>query len=126
MSTMVATTASPRRGVGSRAASRPTAAGHAGGTSGVYVRRRIVVLAWLVVVAFALTVAIGRVGAEAELADAVAGSVVVEPGGTLWDIAVATAPDGVDPRQQLRDLRSLNGITGSHVDAWSVVLLPAR
>ena len=95
-------------------------------TSGVYLRRRIVALAVLVAFAFALTVGIGRVGAEAELADAVAGTVVVEPGGTLWDVAVATAPDGVDPRQQLRDLRALNGISGSHVDAWSVVLIPAR
>jgi hypothetical protein len=95
-------------------------------TRATYHRRRLLVVAGLVLLAFLLTVAIGRVGAQAELADRVAGHAVIEPGETLWDVAVASAPDGVDPRQQLADLRELNGISGSHVDAWTVVLLPAR
>ncbi|MFA9431192.1 hypothetical protein [Egicoccus sp. AB-alg2] len=89
-------------------------------------RRRAVAVLGLVLVAFLLTVAIGRVGAEAELADKVAGHVVVQPGETLWDVAVATAPEGVDARRQLDELRQLNGFGSSEVDAWTVVLLPAR
>jgi hypothetical protein len=77
-------------------------------------------------VAFLITVAIGRVGAEAELQDKVAGHVVVQPGQSLWEVAVATAPEGMDARRQLDDLVKLNGFTSSQVDAWTVVLLPAR
>jgi hypothetical protein len=91
-----------------------------------YLRRRFVAVAVLIVLAFLLTVAIGRVGAEAELADRVAGHVVVEPGQTLWDIAVDTAPAGVDARQQVADLQALNGITAAELKAWDVVLIPAR
>jgi hypothetical protein len=91
-----------------------------------YRRRRLKVLAGLVLIVFALTVSIGRVGAEAELADPVAGHVVVEPGATLWDVAVDTAPEGMDPRRQLAELRELNGFDGTHLEAWTVVLIPAR
>jgi hypothetical protein len=89
-------------------------------------RRRLVALLGLVALAFLLTVMIGRVGAEAELADKVAGHVVVQPGETLWDVAVATAPQGMDTRRHLDDLVRLNGFDRGTVDAWTVVLLPAR
>jgi Tfp pilus assembly protein FimV len=95
-------------------------------TASTFRRRRLAVLAGLVLVVFALTVLIGRAGAEAELADPVAGHVVVAPGDTLWAIAVDTAPDGVDPRQQLEALRQLNGLESGHLDVWTVVLIPAR
>ncbi len=87
---------------------------------------RVAAILVLVALAFLLTVGLGRVGAEAELADPVAGHAVVEPGGSLWAVAVDTAPAGVDPRAQLEAIRALNGIVGSDVDAWTVVLLPAR
>lgn len=105
---------------------RPRVTASAMPTRGTYWRRRTVALLALLVLAFALTVAIGRVGAEAELADRVAGHVVVEPGQTLWDVAAATAPAGVDVRDQLAALEALNGLRAHEVDAWSVVLLPAR
>lgn len=89
-------------------------------------RRRLVALAGLVLLLTLLTVAVGRVGAEAELADRVAGHTVLAPGDTLWDVAVSSAPDGVDPREQLAAIRALNGFDGASVDAWTVVLLPAR
>ena len=89
-------------------------------------RRRAVALAVLLLAAFLLTVAIGRVGAEAELADPVAGHAVIEPGHTLWAVAVDTAPANVDPREQLRAIQDLNGLTSADVEAWTVVLLPAR
>lgn len=94
-------------------------------TASTYHRRRVGVLAGSVLAVFALTVVMGA-GAEAELADPVAGHVVVAPGGTLWDVAVDTAPDGVDPRRQLDALRELNGFDGDQLDAWVVVLTPAR
>lgn len=89
-------------------------------------RRRLVALAGLVLVLTLVTVAVGRVGAEAELADRVAGHAVLGPGDTLWDVAVSSAPDGVDPREQLAAIRVLNGFEDASVDAWTVVLLPAR
>lgn len=89
-------------------------------------RRRAVAILALVLVAFLLTVAIGRVGAQADLADKVAGHAVVQPGESLWEVAVATAPEGVDARRHLDDLVRLNGFESSQVDAWTVVLLPAR
>jgi hypothetical protein len=108
------------------APARTARAVHASLTPSTYRRRRLKVLAGLVLLVFALTVFIGRVGAEAELADPVAGHVVVEPGNTLWDVAVDTAPEGVDPRRQLAELRELNGFDGAHLEAWTVVLIPAR
>lgn len=95
-------------------------------SAGVIWRRRAVAILGLIVVAFLLTVAIGRVGAEADLEDEVAGHVVVQPGQSLWEVAVATAPEGMDARRHLDEVVELNGFTSSQVDAWTVVLLPAR
>jgi hypothetical protein len=89
-------------------------------------RRRVVVVVCLLAAAFLLTGLISRVGAEAELENKVAGHVVVQPGETLWDVAVETAPDGMDAREHLDAVRDLNGLSGSHVEAWTVVLIPAR
>jgi Tfp pilus assembly protein FimV len=89
-------------------------------------RRRIGAVAVLVLLAFLLTVAIGRVTAGADLADPVAGTVTVGPGETLWDVAAATAPAGVDTRQQLEAIVDLNGFDGGSVEPWTVILLPAR
>jgi hypothetical protein len=104
--------------------STPTA-GRAPGPA-TYWRRRLVAVGVLLAAAFLLTALIGRVGAEAELEDKVAGHVVVQPGETLWDVAAETAPDGVDTREQLRAVAELNGLEGDAVDAWTVVLIPAR
>jgi hypothetical protein len=104
----------------------PTSRHRAAATPATYWRRRVVALLALVLCAFLMTVVIGRVGAEAELADRVAGHAVVAPGETLWDVAVGSAPDGIDARRQLADILALNGLDGADVDAWTVVLLPAR
>ena len=56
---------------------------------------------------------------------AVAGHVVLQPGETLWDVAVRSAPAGVDPRRQLDDIRRVNGFRSGTLDAWTVVLIPA-
>ncbi|MTV24036.1 hypothetical protein FTX61_01160 [Nitriliruptoraceae bacterium ZYF776] len=89
-------------------------------------RRRAGAVLALVVLAFLLTVAIGRVTAGADLADPVAGHHVVQPGESLWEVAAATAPAGTDTRDQLARIVELNGFTSERVDAWTVVLLPVR
>lgn len=91
-----------------------------------YWRRRVMLVGVLLAVAFLATGLVGRVGAEAELEDKVAGHAVVQPGESLWDVTVATAPDGIDPRDHLHRIKELNGIDGAQVDAWTVVLIPAR
>lgn len=92
----------------------------------LHLRRRLAVSLGLAVMVLVLTAGIGGLGAQAQLEDPVAGSVVIAPGETLWDVAVASAPEGVDARRQLEAIRQLNGIEGSQVRAWQVVLLPAR
>ncbi|GGI06628.1 hypothetical protein [Egicoccus halophilus] len=107
----------------------PARAGTDRPSAAVLWRRRAVAVAILLTVVLALTAAIGRVtsGAFAEPTSQVGGHVVVEPGQTLWDVAVATAPDGMDTRRHLDEVVRLNGLdTAAEVDAWTVVLLPAR
>lgn len=89
-------------------------------------RRRAGAVAVLVLLAFLLTVAIGRVTAGAQLADPVAGTVTLGPGETLWDVAAATAPEGVDTRQHLDAIADLNGFDGGPIEPWTVILLPTR
>lgn len=128
-----ARTRAGRRAVATRAP-RDTPRSHGGARSAgdsatpqsVYWRRRATVVLGLLVVVFLLAALIGRVGAGAQLEDEIAGHVVVEPGETLWEVAAATAPEGVDAREHLLQLRELNGLSGSRVEAWTVVLVPAR
>jgi hypothetical protein len=68
---------------------------------------------------------VGSVLASGTEAPVAAGHVVLQPGETLWDIALRSAPAGVDPRQQLDVLRRLNGFGPGALDAWTVVLIPA-
>lgn len=89
-------------------------------------RRRLTLAAGLVVVGLLLLGVVGQVSASADLADRVDGHVIVEPGQTLWDIAVVTAPDGIDARSHLAAIEDLNGIRADEVQAWNVILLPAR
>ncbi|MEX2533782.1 MAG: hypothetical protein WD360_07425 [Nitriliruptoraceae bacterium] len=91
-----------------------------------YVRRRIVAVGVLAALVFALGVVVGGAGATAEIVDPVAGYEVVAVGETLWDVAVRTAPDGVDPRRHLASVRELNGFDGAGVTAWTVIAIPAQ
>lgn len=89
------------------------------------VRRALVLLA-LVALVLGGAAALGLGRADAGPADPVGGHVVLRPGETLWDVAVATAPAGVDARDQLARLRTLNGFDGGALAPWTVVLLPSR
>jgi hypothetical protein len=91
-------------------------------------RRAARLVAGAIAVVLVLGAATGLVrGATIASADpVVAGHVVLQPGETLWDIAVRSAPAGVDPRRQLDTLRRINGFgAGAALDAWTVVLIPA-
>lgn len=84
--------------------------------------RRIVGL--LIVATMLVAGLLGTVMASADEPVA-AGHVVLQPGETLWDVAVRSAPAGVDPRRQLDAVRRLNGFGPGALDAWTVVLIPA-
>lgn len=104
----------PGVGVGSRRVTRAT-----------YWRRRLGVLVAVTALALLLVAVVGQ-SADADLVTPeVAGSVVVEPGTTLWEVAIEHAPPGEDPRAYLVRIEQLNGLAGTTVPAWTVVLLPA-
>ncbi len=78
-------------------------------------------------VVFGLVVALftgARAGEAHLVSSGTRGHVMVAPGQTLWDIAVAHAPPGSDPRAYLLQLRHANGLDGRAVPAWTVLLLP--
>ena len=87
-------------------------------------RRVARTVALLVAAAVLVSAVIGTVMAGSEEPVA-AGHIVLQPGETLWDIAVRSAPAGVDPRRQLDIVRRLNGFGPGTLDAWTVVLIPA-
>jgi len=51
-------------------------------------------------------------------------TVVVQPGQTLWDVAVATKP-GNDPRQTVFELKKVNHLTSSDVWPGQAIVVPA-
>lgn len=89
-------------------------------------RRRAAVAALPAAIALGLTTLLGGGTADAELDDPVAGTVTIEPGQTLWDVAAATAPDGTDTRDQLGRIVELNAFDPDRIEPWTVVLVPAR
>jgi hypothetical protein len=91
----------------------------------VYWVRRAVVLGILAVVVLALGAGVNRLVAAPADAPSVAGAAVLEPGDTLWDLAVEHTPTGQDVRTTLRAIQTLNGFQGATVPVWTVVLLPS-
>ncbi len=91
-------------------------------------RRRLGVVAVVAVLTVLLTVLTGDPGADAGQPAAVdvRARAVVEPGESLWEVAVDHAPPGSDPRAYLERLRRLNDLeAGSPVPAWTGLRLPA-
>lgn len=87
---------------------------------------------FLVVVAVVVATVLGAVGLFAlqvsgpTVAERTDGHVMVEPHRSLWEVAVATAPAGVDPSDQLSAIEAVNAGTIGDSGSWRVVLLPAR
>jgi LysM repeat protein len=88
-------------------------------------RGRVVVFAALVLLAIAAvsTVAVAS-SASAPGQDRPHATMVVGSGDTLWSVATEVDPQG-DPRETIAELRRLNGLTGSTIEAGQELILPA-
>jgi nucleoid-associated protein YgaU len=51
------------------------------------------------------------------------GTVVVQPGDTLWSIAAAEYP-AADPRERVGEIEALNGLTGPQIMVGQTLELP--
>ena len=91
----------------------------------VLLRRRLAAVVVLALVVSLVAALIGRWGAEADPSERIAGHVVVAPGDTLWDVAVATTPAGRDAREHLAAIRAMNGFGAGPLAPWTVVAIPA-
>jgi LysM repeat protein len=82
----------------------------------------------LVVLAVALLVVLlpgaWRAMATAQVEGPATLAVEVQPGDTLWGIAVAMDP-GADPRALIAEIRELNGLTQSGLVPGQVLVVPA-
>lgn len=87
-------------------------------------RHRVAGVLLAIGLAVVLALGAGALGADADGPSATGQTVTVQPGQTLWDIAVAHTDDG-DPRVTLERIRDLNGLSGTDVPAWTPVVLPA-
>lgn len=97
----------------------------AGAPSARVRRNRLVAVLFVVGLALVLAFGAGTLMADADGPTAIADTVTVQPGETLWDVAVDHTPAGQDPRATLDQIRDLNGLTGTDVPAWTAVVLPA-
>ena len=86
-------------------------------------RRLVALLALLpIVAAFVL---IGTRSAQAETAMPATAIIKIEAGQTLWDVAVAIAPNE-DPRATIWTIKALNGLATSEVQAGQALVVPAK
>ena len=86
-------------------------------------RRVVALLALLpILVAFLL---IGTRAAQADGNGPTTAVIKVEAGQSLWDVAVAIAPDE-DPRSTIWTIKALNGLETSEVQAGQALVVPAK
>ncbi len=86
-------------------------------------RRVVALLALLpIFVAFLL---IGTRAAQADATGPTTAVVKVEAGQSLWDVAVAIAPNE-DPRSTIWTIKALNGLETSEVQAGQALIVPAN
>jgi hypothetical protein len=86
-------------------------------------RRVVALLALLpIVLAFLL---IGTRSAQADASGPTTAVVKVEAGQSLWDVAVAIAPEE-DPRSTIWTIKALNGLETSEVQAGQALIVPAK
>ena len=86
-------------------------------------RRLVALLALLPIVAAFLL--IGTRSAQAETATPTTAIIKIEAGQTLWDVAVAIAPNE-DPRATIWAIKALNGLQTSEVQAGQALVVPAN
>ena len=86
-------------------------------------RRVVALLALLpIVLAFLL---IGTRAAQADPTGPTTAVIKVEAGQSLWDVAVAIAPNE-DPRATIWTIKALNGLEKSEVQAGQGLIVPAK
>jgi len=86
-------------------------------------RRVVALLALLpIFVAFLL---IGTRAAQADATGPTTSVIKVEAGQSLWDVAVAIAPNE-DPRSTIWTIKALNGLETSEVQAGQALIVPAK
>ena len=86
-------------------------------------RRVVALLALLpIVIAFVL---IGTRAAQADQTGPSTAVVKVETGQSLWDVAVAIAPNE-DPRSTIWTIKALNGLDSSEVQAGQALIVPVK
>ena len=86
-------------------------------------RRVVALLALLpIVVAFFL---MSTRAAQADQAGPTTAVIKVEAGQSLWDVAVAIAPNE-DPRSTIWTIKALNGLETSEVQAGQALIVPAN
>ena len=86
-------------------------------------RRVVALLALLpIFVAFLL---IGTRAAQADATGPTTAVVKVEAGQSLWDVAIAIAPNE-DPRSTIWTIKALNGLETSEVQAGQALIVPAN
>ena len=86
-------------------------------------RRVVALLALLpIFVAFLL---IGTRAAQADATGPTTAVIKVEAGQSLWDVAVAIAPNE-DPRSTIWTIKALNGLETSEVQAGQALVVPAK
>ena len=125
---MALVTASPalpvqRAAVRSISSAKSAAPANSGLKLTVRGRRVVALLALLpIVVAFLL---IGTKSAQAETAAPTTAVIKVEAGQSLWDVAVAVAPNE-DPRATIWTIKALNGLSTSEVQAGQGLIVPVN
>jgi hypothetical protein len=118
--TAVAALSAQRAAVRSTQSVRPTRAGMKLTVRG---RRVVALLALLpIVVAFFL---MSTRAVQADQSGPTTAIVKVEAGQSLWDVAVAIAPDE-DPRSTIWTIKALNGLETSEVQAGQALVVPVH
>jgi len=108
------------RSISSAKSARPAQAGMKLTVRG---RRVVALLALLpIFVAFLL---IGTRAVQADATGPTTAVVKVEAGQSLWDVAVAIAPNE-DPRSTIWTIKALNGLETSEVQAGQALIVPAN
>ena len=108
------------RSISSAKSARPAQAGMKLTVRG---RRVVALLALLpILVAFLL---IGTRAVQADATVPTTAVVKVEAGQSLWDVAVAIAPNE-DPRSTIWTIKALNGLETSEVQAGQALIVPAN
>jgi hypothetical protein len=86
--------------------------------------RRVVALLALLPIFFAFLL-MGTRAAQADATGPTTAVVKVEAGQSLWDVAVAIAPNE-DPRSTIWTIKALNGLETSEVQAGQALIVPAN